>query len=129
MQMQINHFNNHFVTNAYKTGTTASVHSRRRMIESREKAQESESVRVTLSSEAMALARQVKAMERLDQYVNAQKEKAEDGKESVVLTDEELYEELWSQVKMWGDKTADILHDYNHRETKEMAGERAAALT
>ena len=129
MQMQINHFNNHFVTNAYKTDTTASVHSRRRMIESREKAQESESVRVTLSSEAMALARQVKAMERLDQYVNAQKENAEDGKESVVLTDEELYEELWSQVKMWGDKTADILHDYNHRETKEMAGERAAALT
>jgi hypothetical protein len=129
MQMQINHFNNHFVTNAYKTDTTASVHSRRRMIESREKARESESVRVTLSSEAMALARQVKAMERLDQYVNAQKENAEDGKESVVLTDEELYEELWSQVKMWGDKTADILHDYNHRETKEMAGERAAALT
>ena len=51
------------------------------------------------------------------------------GELSVELTDEELYEELWAQVKMWGDKTADILHDYNHRETKEMAGERAAALT
>ena len=77
----------------------------------------------------MSLARQVKAMERLDQYMNTQKEKTEEGKESVELTDEELYEELWAQVKMWGDKTADILHDYNHRETKEMAGERAAALT
>ena len=135
MQMQINqahqfnHFNNHSVKNAYKTDTTVSVYSRRRMIESQEKARASESVRVTLSGEAMSLARQVKAMERLDQYMNTQKEKTEEGKESVELTDEELYEELWAQVKMWGDKTADILHDYNHRETKEMAGERAAALT
>ncbi len=43
MQMQINqahqfnHFNNHSVKNAYKTDTTVSVYSRRRMIESQEK--------------------------------------------------------------------------------------------
>lgn len=126
---QINQFNSRCVRNTFNPNRDTSLHARRRMMESQEKAQESESVRVTLSSEAMSLARQVKAMERLDQFVNAQKEQTEDGKESVVLTDEELYEELWSQVKMWGDKTADILHDYNHRETKEMAGERAAALT
>ena len=126
---QANEFSSRFVRNTCKPSKDTSLHARRRMMESQEKAQESESVRVTLSGEAMALARQVKAMERIDQFVNAQKEQTEDGKESVVLTDEELYEELWSQVKMWGDKTADILHDYNHRETKEMAGERAAALT
>ncbi|MDE6365760.1 MAG: hypothetical protein K2L86_16125 [Lachnospiraceae bacterium] len=125
----VNHFNSRLVSNINKSNKDTSLHSRRRMMETQEKAQESEAVRVTISGEAMALARQVKAMERIDQFVNAQKEKTEEGKESVVLTDEELYEELWAQVKMWGDKTADILHDYNHKETKEMAGERAAALT
>ncbi len=135
MKLQVNQinqfqqFNSRCVRNTSKTNKDTSLHARRRMMESQEKAQESESVRVTLSGEAMSLARQVKAMDRLDQFMNAQKEKTEEGEESVVLTDEELYEELWAQVKMWGDKTADILHDYNHRETKEMAGERAAALT
>ena len=126
---QCHQLNRRFAGKMGKSDKDTSLHARRRMIESQEKARASESVRVTLSGEAMSLARQVKAMERLDQYMNTQKEKTEEGKESVELTDEELYEELWAQVKMWGDKTADILHDYNHRETKEMAGERAAALT
>ena len=122
---QCHQLNRRFAGKMGKSDKDTSLHA----IESQEKARASESVRVTLSGEAMSLARQVKAMERLDQYMNTQKEKTEEGKESVELTDEELYEELWAQVKMWGDKTADILHDYNHRETKEMAGERAAALT
>ena len=59
MQMQLNqvnrfnHFTNHYVTNAYGANTNVSMHSRRRMMESQEKAQESEAVRVTISGEAM----------------------------------------------------------------------------
>lgn len=45
------------------------------------------------------------------------------------LTDEDLYEELLNQVKIWGDKSYALLHDYNHQETAEMAEKRAAALT
>ena len=105
MQMQINQvyqfnrFNNHFVTNAYKADTTVSVYSRRRMIESQEKAQKIEAATMTLSAEAMALIRQEKAMSRLEfarskspetEAVGTSKQNAEE-QENVSLTDEELY--------------------------------------
>lgn len=139
MQMQLNqvnrfnHFSNHYVTNAYGTNTNVSMHSRRRMMESQEKAQESEAVRVTISGEAMELARQAKAMERLDDYMKAQKSETESDapdqeEEKVQLTDEELYDELLDQVKIWGDKSHDLLHNFNHKETAEMAEKSAAAL-
>lgn len=142
MQMQLsqvnqyNRFKNHIMTNAFKTNTNESVHSRRRMIESQEKAQESESVRVTLSGEAMALARQAKAMERLEQFVNAKTDTVDEAvsnqedpkKETVQLSDDELYEELLKQVNIWGDKSYDLLHDFDHKETAEMAEQRAKAV-
>jgi len=142
MQMQINQvyqfnrFNNHFVTNAYKTDTTVSVYSRRRMIESQEKAQKIEAATMTLSAEAMALIRQEKAMSRLEfarskspetEAVGTSKQNAEE-QENVSLTDEELYDELLNQVKIWGDKSNDLLHDYNHKENAEMVEKRMAAL-
>ena len=142
MQMQINqahqfnHFNNHSVKNAYKTDTTVSVYSRRRMIESQEKAQKMEAATMTLSAEAMALIRQEKAAWRLEfARSNAPEteaagtaEQSAGEQETVSLTDEELYDELLNQVKIWGDKSDDLLHDYNHKENAEMVEKRLAAL-
>ena len=65
------HFNNRFVGGAHRTTNDSSLHSRRRMMEAQDAAKETESVRVTISGEAMALARQAKEMERLEQYRNA----------------------------------------------------------
>ena len=48
--------------------------------------------------------------------------------ENVSLTDEELYDELLNQVKIWGDKSNDLLHDYNHKENAEMVEKKLAAL-
>ncbi len=143
MQIQINqvhpvnHFNNHFATKAYKTDTSVSVLSRRRMIESREAAQKMEAATMTLSAEAMALMRQdaakvplkfarsSKAPETEETDTSEQKAKEE---ENVSLTDEELYDELLNQVKIWGDKSNDLLHDYNHKENAEMVEKKLAAL-
>ena len=143
MQMQINqvhsvnHFNNHFATKAYKTDTSVTVLSRRRMIESREAAQKMEAATMTLSAEAMALMRQdaakvplkfarsSKAPETEETDTSEQKAKEE---ENVSLTDEELYDELLNQVKIWGDKSNDLLHDYNHKENAEMVEKKLAAL-
>ena len=143
MQMQINqvhsvnHFNNHFATKAYKTDTSVSVLSRRRMIESREAAQKMEAATMTLSAEAMALMRQdaakvplkfarsSKAPKTEETDTSEQKAKEE---ENVSLTDEELYDELLNQVKIWGDKSNDLLHDYNHKENAEMVEKKLAAL-
>ena len=143
MQIQINqvhpvnHFNNHFATKAYKTDTSVTVLSRRRMIESREAAQKMEAATMTLSAEAMALMRQdaakvplkfarsSKAPETEETDTSKQKAKEE---ETVSLTDEELYDELLNQVKIWGDKSNDLLHDYNHKENAEMVEKKLAAL-
>lgn len=135
---QYSHFNNRLVSSTFKTNAASSLHSRRRMLEAQEKAKETESVRVTISGEAMTLARQAKAMERLEQYVNANADKTrgadalepgEESSASVQLTDEDIYEELLNQVNIWGDKSYALLHDFNHQETAQMAEERAAALT
>ena len=143
MQMQINqvhpvnHFNNHFATKAYKTDTTVSVLSRRRMIESREEAQKMEAATMTLSAEAMALMRQDAAKVPLKfarsskapetEQIDTSEQKAKE-EETVQLTDEELYDELLNQVKIWGDKSNDLLHDYNHKENAEMVEKKLAAL-
>ncbi len=142
---QFNQFNSRFVMNTCKTNANTSVHSRRRMLESQEQAKETEAVKVTISGEAMALARQAKAMERqeqaanrLFQFMNADTEETqeamasdpdEETEETVQLTDEDIYEELLNQVNIWGDKAYALRHDFNHKETAEMAEQRAAALT
>ncbi|MDE7273111.1 MAG: hypothetical protein K2N95_08620 [Lachnospiraceae bacterium] len=132
---QFNHFNNRIVSSTYKTNAASSSHARRRMMEVQDEAKETESVRVTISGEAMALARQAKAMERLEQYANANAQETDTGElgeesnETVQLTDEELYEELLNQVNIWGDKSYALRHHFNHQETAEMAEKRAAALT
>ena len=135
---QYRHFNSRFVGGALRTNNDSSLHSRRRMMEAQDEAKQTESVRVTISGEAMALARQAKAMERLEQYVNASADKAQetDGAETgemsgetVQLTDEEIYDELLNQVNIWGDKSYALRHDFNHQETAQMAEQRAAALT
>ena len=135
---QYRHFNSRFVGGALRTNNDSSLHSRRRMMEAQDEAKATEAVRVTISGEAMALARQAKAMERLEQYVNASADKAQetDGAETgemsgetVQLTDEEIYDELLNQVNIWGDKSYALRHDFNHQETAQMAEQRAAALT
>ena len=142
---QFNHFNSRFVNSACKSNVNTSAHSRRRMLESQDQVKETEAVRVTISGEAMALARQAKAMERQElaekrllQFTNANVEEIEEAsasaqreesEESIQLTDEEKYEELLNQVEIWGDKTFALRYDYNHQETAEMAEKRAAALT
>ncbi len=133
---QYSHFNNRFVGSAHGTMNNSSLHARRRMMEAQDAAQETESVRVTISGEAMALARQAKAMERLEQYANAGAATETDGAETgegsgepVQLTDEEIYDELLNQVNIWGDKSYALRHDFNHQETAQMAEKRAAALT
>lgn len=147
MQIQFHQTNryNHLVNSRFAANTDTSVHSHRRMMESQRQARENEAVRVTISAEAMELSRQAKAMERYDTAVNrllqltntnaeeTQKTQAsgtgEESEAAVQLTDEDLYEELLNQVKIWGDKSYALLHDYNHQETAEMAEKRAAALT
>lgn len=137
---QYGHFNSRFVGGALRTNNDSSLHSRRRMMEAQDEAKQTESVRVTISGEAMALARQAKAMERLEQYANAnanadkaqETDGAETGEasgETVQLTDEEIYDELLNQVNIWGDKSYALRHDFNHQETAQMAEKRAAALT
>lgn len=133
---QYDHFNSRFVSGVHRTNAATSLHSRRRMMEAQDAAKETESVRVTISGEAMALARQAKEMERLEQYANAGKaqgmdgtEESEESREPVQLTDEEIYDELLNQVNIWGDKSYALRHDFNHQETAQMAEKRAAALT
>ncbi len=129
---QYSHFNNRFVGSAHGTTNNSSLHARRRMMEAQDAAKETESVRVTISGEAMALARQAKEMERLEQYRNADEgayEAGEGSGEPVQLTDEEIYDELLNQVNIWGDKSYALRHDFNHQETAQMAEKRAAALT
>jgi len=133
---QYDHFSSRFVSGVHRTNAATSLHSRRRMMEAQDAAQETESVRVTISGEAMALARQAKAMERLEQYANAGAATETDGAETgegsgepVQLTDEEIYDELLNQVNIWGDKSYALRHDFNHQETAQMAEKRAAALT
>lgn len=129
---QYDHFNSRFVSGVHRTNAVTSLHSRRRMMEAQDAAKETESVRVTISGEAMALARQAKEMERLEQYRNAEESASEAGEgsgEPVQLTDEEIYDELLNQVNIWGDKSYALRHDFNHQETAQMAEKRAAALT
>ena len=129
---QYSHINNRFVGSAHGTTNNSSLHARRRMMEAQDAAKETESVRVTISGEAMALARQAKEMERLEQYRNADEGASEAGEgsgEPVQLTDEEIYDELLNQVNIWGDKSYALRHDFNHQETAQMAEKRAAALT
>ncbi|MDE6622626.1 MAG: hypothetical protein K2K74_19470 [Lachnospiraceae bacterium] len=120
---QYNHFNRCLVGSGYKTNAASSLHARRRMIDAQYEVKETESVRVSISGEAMALARQAKAMERLEQYVNANVDQTREMKaseagapsnESVQLTDEEIYDELLNQVNIWGDKSYALRHNYNH---------------
>ena len=129
---QYDHFSSRFVSGVHRTNAATSLHSRRRMMEAQDAAKETESVRVTISGEAMALARQAKEMERLEQYRNADEGASETGEgsgEPVQLTDEEIYDELLNQVNIWGDKSYALRHDFNHQETAQMAEKRAAALT
>lgn len=129
---QYDHFNSRFVSGVHRTNAATSLHSRRRMMEAQDAAKETEAVRVTISGEAMALARQAKEMERLEQYRNAEESASEAGEgsgEPVQLTDEEIYDELLNQVNIWGDKSYALRHDFNHQETAQMAEKRAAALT
>ena len=129
---QYSHFNNRFVGSAHGTTNNSSLHARRRMMEAQDAAKETESVRVTISGEAMALARQAKEMERLEQYRNADEGASEAGEgsgEPVQLTDEEIYDQLLNQVNIWGDKSYALRHDFNQQETAQMAEKRAAALT
>lgn len=142
---QFNHFNSRFVGSTYRTNAASSLHSRRRMLETQEQAKETETVKVTISGEAMALARQAKEMERqeqaanrLIQFTNVDAEETqealaddqgEESDEPVQLTDEDIYDELLNQVNIWGDKSYALRHDFNHQETARMAEQRAAALT
>ncbi|MDE5699449.1 MAG: hypothetical protein K2I96_18910 [Lachnospiraceae bacterium] len=124
---QVNYFNSRFVSNTYKTKADQSLLTRRRMLEAQEEAKETEAVKVTISAEAMELSRQVKEMERAQQAQAV--EKTSGVSESAQLTDQEIYDELIGQVRFWGDQAANIRNRYDHEETKEMAEERAAALT
>lgn len=124
---QYNQFNSRFASNTHRTNAESSLHSRRRMLETQDEAKETEAVKVTISAEAMELSRRVKEMERAQQ-AQAVKENSKDN-ESAQLTDQEIYDELVEQVRFWGDQAANIRNRYDHEETKEMAGERAAALT
>ncbi len=134
---QCHQLNRRFAGKMGKSDKDTSLHARRRMIESQEKAQKIEAATMTLSAEAMALMRQdaakvplkfarsSKAPETEETDTSEQKAKEE---ETVSLTDEELYDELLNQVKIWGDKSNDLLHDYNHKENAEMVEKKLAAL-
>lgn len=127
---QVNSFqqlNSQFVNNTYKTKESQSLLTRRRMLEAQDQVKETDAARMTISGEAMELSRQVMEMERAQQ---AQTLKQIEGEStSPELTEEDLYDELVLQMRVWGDATANIRNQYDHEETKELAEKRAAALT
>lgn len=128
MRVQFNNFNNHFVSNIYQANPD-SLHKRRRMLAAQDSAKETEAVRVTISAEAMELSKKLKKMEQALQLPEPEETgKPEESGESV-LTDEEIYDELLDQVRIWGDEAGKIRYKYAHKETKEMAAQKAAALT
>ena len=121
---QINQFrqlNNQFVNNTYKTNESQSLLTRRRMLETQEQAKATDAVRMTISGEAMELSRKVREMERATrtdiEHISSE------------LAEEDLYDELVLQVRIWGDATANIRNQYDYEETKELAEKQAAALT
>lgn len=127
---QVNSFqqlNSQFVNNTYKTKESQSLLTRRRMLEAQDQAKEMDAVRMTISGEAMELSRQVMEMERAQQAQTLEQIKGEST--SPELTEEDLYNELVLQMRVWGDATANIRNQYDHEETKELAEKRAAALT
>lgn len=124
---QYQQLNGQFVNNMYKTNESQSLLTRRRMLEAQDQERETDAARMTISKEAMELSRKVREMERAQQTLPAEKTGEENS--SPELTDEELYDELVFQVRVWGDATANIRNQYDHKETKELAEKRAAALT
>lgn len=119
--------NSPFVNNIYKTKESQSLLTRRRMLEAQDQARETDAVKMTISGEAMELSRQVREMERAQQTQTL--EQMEGESISPELTEEDLYDELVLQMRVWGDATANIRNQYDHKETKELAEKRAAALT
>lgn len=127
---QVNSFqqlNSQFVNNTYKTKESQSLLTRRRMLEAQEQAKETDAARMIISGEAMELSRQVMEMERAQQAQTLKQIKGEST--SPELTEEDLYDELVLQMRVWGDATANIRNQYDHEETKELAEKRAAVLT
>lgn len=127
---QVNSFrqlNGQLVNNTYKTKESQSLLTRRRMLEAQDQAKETDAARMTISGEAMELSRQVMEMERAQQAQTLEQIKGEST--SPELTEEDLYDELVLQMRVWGDATANIRNQYDHEETKELAEKRAAALT
>lgn len=127
---QVNSFrqlNGQLVNNTYKTKESQSLLTRRRMLEAQDQAKETDAARMTISGEAMELSRQVMEMERAQQTQTLEQIKGEST--SPELTEEDLYDELVLQMRVWGDATANIRNQYDHEETKELAEKRAAALT
>lgn len=127
---QVNSFrqlNGQLVNNTYKTKESQSLLTRRRMLEAQDQVKETDAARMTISGEAMELSRQVMEMKRAQQ---AQTLKQIEGEStSPELTEEDLYDELVLQMRVWGDATANIRNQYDHEETKELAEKRLAALT
>ena len=111
--------NSQFVNNTYKTKESQSLLTRRRMLEAQDQAKETDAVRMTISGEAMELSRQVKEMERAQQAQTL--EQIGGQSTSPELTEEDLYDELVLQMRIWGDATANIRNQYDHKETKELA--------
>lgn len=127
---QVNSFrqlNGQLVNNTYKTKESQSLLTRRRMLEAQEQAKETDAAKMTISGEAMKLSQQVMEMERAQQTQTL--EQIEGESTSPELTEEDLYDELVLQMRVWGDATANIRNQYDHEETKELAEKRAAALT
>lgn len=124
---QFNQMNNPFVGSAYKADAGVSLRTRRQMMKAEDNAKEAEAVRVTISAEAMELSRKAKELDREQQIQNAAE--ATGGDHATELTDEELYDELVNQIQIWGDAASGTRRRFDHKETKEMAEERIAALT
>lgn len=124
---QFNQMNNPFVGSAYKADAGVSLRTRRQMMKAEDNAKEAEAVRVTISAEAMELSRKAKEFDREQQIQNAGE--ATGGDHATELTDEELYDELVNQIQIWGDAASGTRKRFDHKETKEMAEERIAALT
>ena len=127
---QVNSFrqlNGQLVNNTYKTKESQSLLTRRRMLEAQDQAKETDAAKMTISGEAMKLSQQVMEMERVQQTQTLKQIEGEST--SPELTEEDLYDELVLQMRVWGDATANIRNQYDHEETKELAEKRAAALT
>ncbi len=124
---QFNQMNSPFVGSAYKADAGVSLRTRRQMMKAEDNAKEAEAVRVTISAEAMELSRKAKELDREQQIQNAAE--ATGGDHATELTDEELYDELVNQIQIWGDAASGTRRRFDHKETKEMAEERIAALT